>query len=34
MQFCDCIYSAGKPLDQCLDAYEQAKEEAHNGGIK
>lgn len=23
--FCDCIYNKGKPLDQCLDEYEQAK---------
>lgn len=24
-QFCDCIYSQGKPLDVCLEAYEKAK---------
>lgn len=23
--FCDCIYNKGKPLQQCLDEYEQAK---------
>lgn len=24
-EFCDCIYNKGKPLDECLDEYEQAK---------
>lgn len=24
--FCNCIYTEGKPLDKCLDAYELAKE--------
>jgi uncharacterized membrane protein YphA (DoxX/SURF4 family) len=26
--FCDCIYNHGKPLDTCLDEYEQAKVES------
>lgn len=25
--FCDCIYNKANPLDQCLDEYEQAKED-------
>jgi len=24
-EFCDCIYNQGKPLDDCLEAYERAK---------
>jgi uncharacterized membrane protein YphA (DoxX/SURF4 family) len=24
--FCDCIYNQGKPLDKCLEVYEQEKE--------
>jgi uncharacterized membrane protein YphA (DoxX/SURF4 family) len=28
-QFCDCIYSQGKPLDKCLDDYEKAKKKSN-----
>lgn len=27
-QFCDCIHKEGKPLNQCLDVYEKAKEDS------
>jgi hypothetical protein len=26
--FCDCIHKDGKPLDTCLEAYEQAPEDS------
>lgn len=28
--FCDCIHNQGKPLDNCLEAYKQAKESGNN----
>lgn len=29
-EFCDCIYNQGKPLDNCLEEYEQTKEREKN----
>jgi uncharacterized membrane protein YphA (DoxX/SURF4 family) len=32
-KFCDCIYNQGKPLDKCLEEYEQAKESEKNNSL-
>jgi uncharacterized membrane protein YphA (DoxX/SURF4 family) len=32
-KFCDCIYSKGKPLDNCLEEYKQAKEREKSSGL-
>ena len=31
--FCDCIYNQGKPLDKCLEEYNQAKEREKNDSL-
>jgi len=32
--FCDCVYNQGKPLDKCLEEYEQAKEREKNNSLR
>jgi len=32
-EFCDCIYNQGKPLDNCLEKYEQAKGREKNDSL-
>lgn len=33
-KFCDCIYNQGKPLDNCLEEYKQAKERENSDSLR